>query len=433
MSLYDDYETLKKLPQNQKQQRVNNPSIKFLESHLRSKKALHKSSHNKSAKNISTLAPVIDLCKNNSSSPNSSHKDKNSMANANNSFYLGVQFDWGYEDEYDPAHPCDYFEVRKELQIWHENQEKMKAFLKAEAVRQEILKAKMQQIKSPPAKLQLSPIKSPPAKHQLPKNFLSNYGYDSDDNSGDENGIINLGQSNQHRKRAEIAPPFSLMETSQFIQKDLNTANLPRMGEVVAAKIMAKYGFKEGQGLGKDEQGMSTALQVQRTVRNCGRILHEKDLMPPPTSQNTRVQKSSIENSSSNTSNNNDPSMMNELLKNPSKIVLLSNVVGPGEVDNDLETEIREECKSKYGDVVKVLIFERSATKVADEEAVRVFVEFKRPEQAMKAIVGLNGRYFGGRTIKANFYNVDDYYDYNLTAIRLQSVSQKLTSLSTES
>ncbi|GFY70989.1 uncharacterized protein TNIN_221881 [Trichonephila inaurata madagascariensis] len=32
-------------------------------------------------------------------------------------------------------------------------------------------------------------------------------------------------------------------------------------GSSVAAKIMVEYGFKEGQGLGKKEQGMSRALQ----------------------------------------------------------------------------------------------------------------------------------------------------------------------------
>lgn len=41
---------------------------------------------------------------------------------------------------------------------------------------------------------------------------------------------------------------------------------------------MAKYGFKEGQGLGKKEQGMSQALQVEKTSKRGGKIIHEKDL-----------------------------------------------------------------------------------------------------------------------------------------------------------
>lgn len=41
---------------------------------------------------------------------------------------------------------------------------------------------------------------------------------------------------------------------------------------------MAKYGFREGQGLGKQEQGMSQALQVEKTSKRGGKIIHEKDI-----------------------------------------------------------------------------------------------------------------------------------------------------------
>ena len=33
-------------------------------------------------------------------------------------------------------------------------------------------------------------------------------------------------------------------------------------------------------------------------------------------------------------------------------------MVGPGEVDDDLQPEIEEECSTKYGPIVKVIIFE---------------------------------------------------------------------------
>lgn len=35
-------------------------------------------------------------------------------------------------------------------------------------------------------------------------------------------------------------------------------------------------------------------------------------------------------------------------------------MVGPGDVDNDLEPEVKDECNTKYGDVIKVLIHEVS-------------------------------------------------------------------------
>lgn len=79
---------------------------------------------------------------------------------------------------------------------------------------------------------------------------------------------------------AAIAPPPSLQEPSEiapiFPNKPLNL--VPAAGGSIAAKIMAKYGFKEGQGLGKQEQGMVSALQVEKTSKRGGRIIHEKEL-----------------------------------------------------------------------------------------------------------------------------------------------------------
>ena len=56
--------------------------------------------------------------------------------------------------------------------------------------------------------------------------------------------------------------------------------------------------------------------------------------------------------------------------------------MGPGDVDDDLEGETREEC-SKYGEVIQVVIYEIPSG-VAVEEAVRIFVQFNRVESAVK-------------------------------------------------
>jgi hypothetical protein len=57
-------------------------------------------------------------------------------------------------------------------------------------------------------------------------------------------------------------------------------------------------------------------------------------------------------------------------------------MVGPGEVDDDLEPEVKDECNTKYGEVVRVVIFEQP--NVPSDEAVRIFVEFRRIESAIK-------------------------------------------------
>jgi len=75
-------------------------------------------------------------------------------------------------------------------------------------------------------------------------------------------------------------------------------------------------------------------------------------------------------------------------------------MVGPGEVDDDLQPEVTEEC-SKYGEVVKCLVYEVSRDffsafymlclsnqipSLPDYEAVRIFVEFSRVESAIKGM-----------------------------------------------
>lgn len=212
---------------------------------------------------------------------------------------------------------------------------------------------------------------------------------------------------------AAIAPPPSLMETAEKKEPlpppPFSGASFQSgLGTSVAARIMAKYGFKEGQGLGKQEQGMSQALQVEKTSKRGGKIIHEKDipkeppspppeplLPPPPVTPNPSES-------------------ITEIMKNPSKVVLLRNMVGPGEVDDELEPETKEEC-GKYGDVVKCLIFELSGSDIPEEEAVRIFIEFKRLESAIKAVVDLNGRYFGGRIVRAGFYDQDRFKRLELT------------------
>eukprot|EP00035_Acanthoeca_spectabilis_P033130 m.22137 g.22137 ORF g.22137 m.22137 type:complete len:410 (+) comp5766_c0_seq1:92-1321(+) len=86
----------------------------------------------------------------------------------------------------------------------------------------------------------------------------------------------------------------------------------------------------------------------------------------------------------------------------PSCTVLLKNLVGPGEVDADLEPEIAEEC-SKFGTVVKTSVKELQG--VAPNEAVQVYVQFARQEAATKAISAMNGRYFGGRIVMADYHS----------------------------
>ncbi|XP_073823824.1 splicing factor 45 [Musca autumnalis] len=226
-----------------------------------------------------------------------------------------------------------------------------------------------------------------------------------------------------------IAPPPSLQEISIANDGDPSSnVTIPYSASSVAAKIMAKYGFKDGQGLGKQEQGMSMALQVEKTSKRGGRIIHERDVflpppMPPAAGSGSPAAPSPIANmappaapppatAAASSVNDSNPSIT-EIMKAPSKVVLLRNMVGPGDVDDELEPEVKDECNTKYGEVVKVLIHESFGT--SPEDAVKIFVEFKRMESAIKAVVDLNGRFFGGRQVRAGFYDFDKFQNLELS------------------
>jgi len=91
-----------------------------------------------------------------------------------------------------------------------------------------------------------------------------------------------------------------------------------------------------------------------------------------------------------------------------SRVILLRNMVGPGEVDDSLESETMEEC-SVHGPVEQCRVYEVGEVGVPAEEAVRIFVKFATTEGATKALTSLNGRYFAKRQVKVEYYDCDKF------------------------
>jgi RNA-binding protein 23/39 len=59
----------------------------------------------------------------------------------------------------------------------------------------------------------------------------------------------------------------------------------------------------------------------------------------------------------------------------------------------ELEEEVREECEAKYGHVVHIAVEPNSNGEI--------YIKFDSVASGEKAILGLNGRYFGGFQITA--------------------------------
>ncbi|XP_044268303.1 splicing factor 45 [Tribolium madens] len=386
MSLYDDLDVKARATE-----KVSGWSsgIKLLQSQLQLKKATITQPKREQQRKVS-LAPVIDLkSKRDDDDIYPTYqkvKNEPSLPTLSSSVTYGIEYDWNVDDEYDPLWPNEFDKVVKELR---ENREREND--KEEKRRERKRKSRFSDPEEPLV-IPTPQITQPP----LASGFAGRW--------AEEDEEMEPVQAKPRASGVAIAPPPSLQETAEPTPIFPNKPPTPaaNFGSSVAAKIMAKYGFKEGQGLGKQEQGMASALQVEKTSKRGGRIIHEKEILAAATASPPVLEAPT----------NNPQQSITEIIKNPSKVVLLKNMVGPGEVDDDLEPEVKDECNTKYGEVTSVIIHETQADN--PEEAVRIFVEFRRIESAIKAVVDLNGRFFGGRQVKASFYDTEKFDNLQL-------------------
>ncbi|CAE7206180.1 msrA2 [Symbiodinium sp. CCMP2592] len=106
--------------------------------------------------------------------------------------------------------------------------------------------------------------------------------------------------------------------------------------EDFATKMMKKMGWKDGAGLGKEGQGMVNPLVMQKTDQKTGRIVEgvKREATAAPVGQPEAKQAKA------------SPKLP------PTRVLLLTNMVGAGDVDEDLQEETAEEA-SKYGKLKK--------------------------------------------------------------------------------
>lgn len=126
--------------------------------------------------------------------------------------------------------------------------------------------------------------------------------------------------------------------------------------------------------------------------------------------------------------------LMQKLMrKAESRVIVLRNMVGPEDVDDELEMEVTDEC-GKYGVVHRVIIYQEKQSEDEDAEVIiKLFVEFSTPQgklashscklmndyiffldysEAIKARDALNGRFFGGNLVQGEIYD-QTLYDAN--------------------
>ncbi|KAL8766450.1 MAG: hypothetical protein Q9209_006744 [Squamulea sp. 1 TL-2023] len=176
-----------------------------------------------------------------------------------------------------------------------------------------------------------------------------------------------------------------------------------------AERLMSKYGWTKGSGLGASGSGIINPLRVQVEKQKKkpdsegggfvgpggrGRIFGGKKAGTP----NAEAEQGTF-------------GAMSE-------VIVLHGMIDGLDLDAELERaedggllqEIGEECGEKYGRVERVFVDRNGSG------SPRVFVRFTSQLSALRAVNALNGRIFNGNAITARFYNLEKFDSgiYNL-------------------
>jgi len=155
---------------------------------------------------------------------------------------------WGdIEDEYDPACPNEYEGVLKQ-------RERQRMEAEAEAERQERLR-------------EIRELEALEARRESEGDFSDRcfsleIGHQADhDTEAARREALELSGEEAYLRRAGV-PPAAAPVPEQHQPKGMG----------LAAKMMEKMGWKHGQGLGRNQQGISEPLRVEKTDLRSGRV-----------------------------------------------------------------------------------------------------------------------------------------------------------------
>jgi len=167
-----------------------------------------------------------------------------------------------------------------------------------------------------------------------------------------------------------------------------------------AKRLMSKYGWSKGSGLGADGSGIVNPLRVQIEKRKKSDVEGGGFGEPRGRGKIIGGKKKVVEKDA-------DVGKFGPM----SEVIVLRGMVDGMNLDEEVEgagdgglvQEIGDECGEKYGRVERVYI-DRHGTAPA-----KVFVKFTSQLSALRAVNALEGRIFNGNTISARFYNTETF------------------------
>lgn len=196
---------------------------------------------------------------------------------------------------------------------------------------------------------------------------------------------------------ADYAPPAPASAAEDDEDEAASRSNRPGQ-KGFAARLMSKYGWSKGQGLGVEGAGILQPLRVQVEKRKKKSDAEGGGWAEPGGRGKIIGVKTGAGASSSVSESAGKFGAM-------SNVIVLRNMLdGMGDVQSEMENglgqEIGEECGDKYGRVERLYI---------DIEGRRVFIKFTDQVSALRAVNALDGRVFAGNAIVPQYYDPDKF------------------------
>uniref|UniRef100_A0A8H7NG19 G-patch domain-containing protein n=1 Tax=Bionectria ochroleuca TaxID=29856 RepID=A0A8H7NG19_BIOOC len=157
-----------------------------------------------------------------------------------------------------------------------------------------------------------------------------------------------------------------------------------------AHRLMSKYGWTRGTGLGADESGIVNPLQVQVEKRRKKADADGGGWAEP--GGKGKIIGGKRKEESSKFGAMSEVIVLQDMLENITDL--------QAEIADGLAQEIGEECGEKYGRVERLYI---------DQSSRQVFIKFTNQVSALRAVDALAGRVFNGNTIKPKFFDVEKF------------------------
>lgn len=165
-------------------------------------------------------------------------------------------------EEYDPARPNDYEEYRRE---------KKRKVMEAE-MKRELDKRRQEEEEREKREREEREKKERERERERDYNSESRLNI-----SGEEAWKRRAAMSGGSGKRRSTSPPGNA-DGFSIGKSDTIGLGVGAGGQMTAAqRMMAKMGWKQGQGLGKSEQGITTPLMAKKTDRRAGVIVNASE------------------------------------------------------------------------------------------------------------------------------------------------------------